>query len=301
MPYVGPPSIRGRCDVYSIYARTFTNTSSFSLIFFSLLPSRKRWRFTRKPLNPEIAKFLEEMAGLLKDRVHPFSRHPAIHIRGMISLALFMKIDIPKSVMKGVKSGEIDLLFPIEREETFDGIRFFQPLTYEASDLIEVLKCIESKEYRPSIEHLIHGSYEDIDANVMVFFIKKQFGCCSDCLFPFIDVAVINSLIESNVHKMYYQLRQALIELIGLHLIKGFGENNNTVSVRVSHPITWYDLEKKRTFIADETLESDMASLFPLLYQNYDNIKHTKGLDPTEVSFDDVHKILPNSKHVSDG
>ena len=138
--------------MYSIYARTFTNTSSFSLIFFSLLPSRKlSGRFTRKPLNPEIAKFLEEMAGLLKYKVHPFSRHPAIHIRGMISLALFMKIDIPKSVMKGVKSGEIDLLFPIEREETFDGIRFFQPLTYEASDLIEVLKCIESKEYRPSI------------------------------------------------------------------------------------------------------------------------------------------------------
>jgi len=73
------------------------------------------------------------------------------------------------------------------------------------------------------------------------------------------------------------------------------------VSVCVYHHITWYDLEKKHTFIADETLESDLASLFSLLYQDYENIKHTKGLDPTEVSFDDVHKILPNSKHVSDG
>jgi hypothetical protein len=30
--------------------------------------------------------------------------------------------------MEGVKSGEINWLLPIEREETFDGIRFFQPL-----------------------------------------------------------------------------------------------------------------------------------------------------------------------------
>ena len=43
------------------------------------------------------------MAGLLKDKVHPFSRHPAINIRGMIPLALFMKIAIPKAVMVGMK------------------------------------------------------------------------------------------------------------------------------------------------------------------------------------------------------
>jgi hypothetical protein len=116
-------------------------------------------KFTRKPLNPEIAKFLEEMAGLLKDRVHPFSRHPAIHIRGMISLALFRNIDIPNSVMVGVKEGKIDFLFPIEMKETFGFVGFFQPLAYEASELIDVLQIIESPKYRQSIEHLIHGNY----------------------------------------------------------------------------------------------------------------------------------------------
>jgi len=61
------------------------------------------WWFIHKQQPSEIAEFLEHMAGLLKDKVHPFSRHPAINIRGMIPLALFMKIAIPKAVMVGVK------------------------------------------------------------------------------------------------------------------------------------------------------------------------------------------------------
>ena len=117
-----------------------------------------------------------------------------------------------------------------------DSIGFFQPLAYKASDLIKVLQLVESPRYRPSIEHLIHGSYELIDASVMVPFIKKQLYCCIACLLPFIDVAFINSLTESNVRKTYYQLRQVLLELIGLHLIKGFGENNNMFIVRVCPP-----------------------------------------------------------------
>jgi hypothetical protein len=158
----------------------------------------------------------------------------------------------------------------------------FSNLFYEASDLIEVLKCIESKEYRPSIEHLIHGSYELMEASVIVPFITKQFNCCSACLFPFIDVAVINSLTESNVHKMYYQLRQVLLELIGLHLIKWFGENNNMVSVRACPPPHYLvrfreeRYEEASAYVRKRTTKEENALDVNFVYELFKNVEPKK-------------------------
>ena len=163
-----------------------------------------------------------------------------------------------------------------------DSIGFFQPLAYKASDLIKVLQLVESPRYRPSIEHLIHGSYELIDASVMVPFIKKQLYCCIACLLPFIDVAFINSLTESNVRKTYYQLRQVLLELIGLHLIRGFGENNNMVSVRACPPPHYLVRFRKETYeeasayVRKRTTKEENAPGVNFVYELFKNVELKK-------------------------